>query len=68
MPRDLFPSWSPDHGQNGPINKVCPSLRKLSWNCFFSFFWNSEWCYGVMTELDFLKKKFFLKMGKIGQA
>ena len=52
----------------GPINKVCPSLRKFSWNWLFSFFWNSKCPYGVMTELDFLKKIFFPKMGKTGQA
>ena len=33
------------HGQKGHVNKVFPSsVQKLSWNCLFSFFWNSTCC------------------------
>ena len=41
------------------IRFVRPSVRKVSGNCLWSFFWNLARCYGghvvCMTELDFFK-------------
>ena len=65
---ELFSYWTPGHGQKGTMNKVCPSVRKFSWNWLLSFFRNSAWCQGPICYDSwgfFLKKIFLLpKMGK----
>ena len=43
---DLFPYWTPDRGQEGPMNNICPGL--LPGSLFFSFFWSSAWCQVLM--------------------
>ena len=54
------------------IRSVHPSVQTFSWNCLFSFFWNSTWCQGPMwccvwQSQIFWKSCFALEMGKIGQ-
>ena len=66
---DLFSYWTPSHGQKDPMNKVCPSARKFPWNWLAWSFHGVRGPYGIMIELNFLKKIFLLpKMEKMSQA